>query len=109
MSVAAMVIIPENMVNKLLYIPIATERFFIKCWMPAINALELKWIACFQCGIEITKKDLPFVIDELEKIKPWISENLSYEETNFMTSRIDNLIDNLGEIFCNDDVIVFIG
>ncbi|MCL2387134.1 MAG: hypothetical protein FWC89_06235 [Defluviitaleaceae bacterium] len=109
MSVAAIIINPKDIAMDSPYIPLATENFFCEYWIPVINELELKWIACFQSGIDITRDDLPFILDELEKIKPWISENYPVEAVVFMVSRIDHLVDALREIICDDGVIVFIG
>lgn len=41
MSIAAFIQKPKNMFEGDLYTPVATEKFFVKCWMPAVEALEL--------------------------------------------------------------------
>lgn len=77
MSVLAFISTPQNEYEKSFAVPVATERIFCDCWVPTINALNLKWVTLFSSGIEITEEDLNQVIPELLKVKIWAQHNLS--------------------------------
>ena len=76
MSVLAFVLKPINDYEKHLSIPVASEPFFTKYWIPAVKELKLEWVATFSVGIDITKDDLPNVVGELLQIKEWAKTNL---------------------------------
>ncbi len=109
MSVGAMISNSRNEEEEKVYIPIASESIFKQIWLPIIKKLNLKWIACFQSGIEIEKQDSSEVINELELMLEWINKNLNDSETDTVKIRIGNLIKNLNELFTIDDRIIYIG
>ena len=91
------------------YVPIATEDFFRKCWIPAIKELNLSLTSCFQKGIDLSRKDLQELLNELKLIKHWSVDNLSIEETSHIHLRIDLLVAKLTETLITDETVVFIG
>ena len=94
MSVALLV---ENPPDNTRLVPVATERVFTEYWQPACSALNLKWVPCFQTGIELAQEDLPLVVEELAQLKCWI-ESAQNEELAPVKSRIENLISELGQL-----------
>lgn len=106
MSIAAIIIKPED-TN--FYVPVSTEAFFQRCWLPAIKELNLKIISLFNPGLDLTKNDLFHLVEELEVIKKWAEVNLNNDDFNYLKRRIDFLIVNLIEVFNSDEAIVFIG
>lgn len=109
MSVAAFINDPINEEEDNLYIPIASENFFVSYWKPACQALDLKWIPLFNIGIDITKENLPEIISELTKLQDWAKQNLSDEKSEHIRERIELLIRQFPSIFKRDDVSLFIG
>ena len=69
MSICLMVSNPINENEKCIYVPVSTERVFENYWLLAIEKLDLKWVRCFQCGIEIGKDELEPVKMELTELK----------------------------------------
>lgn len=108
MSVSAFI---SNDDNNNINIPIATEKTFQDYWMPIINQLDLKWMACFQSGIEIGRQDLNFILKDLNEMQNWIEINMSNSMRGFMLKRIKNLSEELIKIFEGkvDDIRVYIG
>ncbi|MBW5449455.1 hypothetical protein GE107_25935 [Cohnella sp. CFH 77786] len=106
LSVASIIIEPKDIQ---FYVPVSTEAFFQSCWVPAIKELNLQLISLFNPGLDLTKKDLSHLIEELEILKKWAETNLDKDEYNYMKRRIDFLIVKLIEVFTNDEVVVFIG
>ncbi|MEM8676926.1 MAG: hypothetical protein AAGF83_24195 [Cyanobacteria bacterium P01_G01_bin.67] len=66
MSVCAFISNPQDDSESSSNIPFASEPFFKQVWLPASQELELKWIPLFSNGIDITKTDLPLVIEEIK-------------------------------------------
>lgn len=72
MSVSLMISNPINENEEYFHLPISTERVFEDHWMPIITELDLKWVRCFQGGIELEKEDIEEVLKELKKMQNWI-------------------------------------
>ena len=72
MSVSLMISNPINENAEYFHLPISTERVFEDHWMPIITELDLKWVRCFQGGIELEKEDIEEVLKELKKMQNWI-------------------------------------
>ena len=111
MSVSVIIINPENDKEKQVNVPIATELFFRNQWLPLIKQMDLKWLNCFQSGIEISYEDKDDVIKELEELKKkLLSETKMGDDYLFMIRRIDNLIIEIKGIFDRrKDTILYIG
>ncbi|WP_334076647.1 hypothetical protein [Paenibacillus sanfengchensis] len=106
MSVAAMIIEPKD---RDFYVPVASEAFFCKCWIPASIELKLQYIPLFQSGVDIQKEDLPLLFQELSQLMKWSKQNLSKEDGLHLCSRVELLKTKLTEAFSEEGVIVFIG
>ncbi|WP_240647170.1 hypothetical protein [Paenibacillus nanensis] len=63
MSIAAMILNSEDEFEKKFFIPVASEAFLEECWVPAITALNLKWVNVFSVGLDMEKEDLPNVMN----------------------------------------------
>lgn len=61
-------------IKKCIYVPVSTERVFENYWLPVIEKLDLKWVRCFPCGIEMGKDELEPVKMELTELKNGLSE-----------------------------------
>ena len=111
MSVALMISNPVNEQERVFYVPIAAERAFEKYWMPVIGELGLKRAGWFQCGIEIEKEDIKFVLEELAQIQNWIVKYADSERKEQMMGRLENLCKELADILggARDDIKVYIG
>ena len=88
-----------------------TERVFENYWLPAIEKLDLKWVRCFQCGIEIGKDELEPVKMELTELKNWLVEHMNNEQGVYIRDRIDNLCMEMNQIFSKEreDIKLYIG
>lgn len=109
MSVLAFILEPTDEFEKEFSIPVASESFFNECWVPAIKALQLKWVEHFSRGIDIKKEDLDEVINELLQIREWSLDNVFEAKQEHFLYRIDLLITKLPSAYRRDNVVVFIG
>jgi hypothetical protein len=109
MGIDAFVLEGKDLARRDLYTPLITLNFFKKRWLPAIESLNLEWLRCFTSGLDLTKKELPYVLHELQKIKEWGKNNLSEGEYDYMDESITKLQNMLDEAFKHEDVVVFIG
>lgn len=111
MSICLMISNPINKNEDDYYVPISTERVFREYWHPIIIDLDLKWIKCFQSGIEIEKEDFNLVLEELMKIQEYIIRKNHNEEGKKIIERIDNLSKELRTILkdMRNDIKVYIG
>lgn len=111
MSVSLLISNPINEQESNFNVPISTEKVFQDYWMPIIEELDLKWVRCFQSGIELEKEDLEFVLKDLAKMQNWINEYMNSERGGQLIERLENLCKELVDI-SNDsrsDVKVYIG
>ncbi|WP_219836948.1 hypothetical protein [Paenibacillus sp. R14(2021)] len=106
MSVAAIILEPKDTD---FYVPVATESFFQRAWVPAIKELNLELLLLLNPGLDLTKKDLSPLIQELEKIKSWAEAKLHKDELDYLKRRIDSLKVKLIEAFNNGAITIFIG
>ena len=111
MSVSATIINPEDDKERLLNIPIASEAFFQDYWLPLIKKMDLNWLNCFQSGIEVSYEDKDDIIEELGKLRLYLSHQIVTNDNNtFMIKRLDNLINEIIRIFDGrKDTILYIG
>ena len=111
MSICLMVSNPINENEKCIYVPVSTERVFENYWLLAIEKLDLKWVRCFQCGIEIGKDELEPVKMELTELKNWLVEHMNNEQGVYIRDRIDNLCMEMNQIFSKEreDIKLYIG
>ncbi|MNI55464.1 hypothetical protein D3C76_753690 [compost metagenome] len=106
MSIAAIIIEPYNN----FYLPISTEAFFQRCWVPAIRELQLEIVSLFSDpGVDITISELPRLIKELELIQGWAVIKLAPDDLEHITKRINALLIRLPEIFRENNVTIYIG
>ncbi|MBA2937281.1 hypothetical protein HZF08_03110 [Paenibacillus sp. CGMCC 1.16610] len=87
-------------------IPVSNERFFMKCWQPAIEQLG---ISCIRNGTELRKEQLELTLLELEKLRIWAQSTLLDNDTEYMLTRIDWLLKQLPIAFITDDTVLWIG
>lgn len=109
MSIGAFIEKPNNNIEGNFYTPIATEAFFKKCWMPAIEALNLQWLKLFPIGLSLSKENISNIVSELELLNKWVKANLNEEEQKHIHERITGLEQMLEKAIVLEDVIVFIG
>lgn len=109
MSVIALILGPTNEFEQEFSIPVASESFFNECWVPAIKAMNLKWVEHFSWGLDIKKEDLDKVINELLQIREWALHNLIEAKLVHILYRIDLLITKLPTAFRRENAVVFIG
>ncbi|NBD23684.1 hypothetical protein [Paenibacillus glycinis] len=109
MSISAFMPEPSGEYEKLFNVPVATEAFFGECWEPAAEALGLRWVPLFAPGIEVTKADLPDVLEELAKLKQWAARGLDGDRQALMLARLDRLAEELPKALERDGAVVYIG
>ena len=109
MSVGVIIVSSKGDRKKNFYLPVSTEDFFNSYWLPACKQLNLRWIACFCCGIMIEREDLPAVLIELDRLKNWAIGNLEAQNLQYMTRRIDLLTTQLPLLFENGVTSIYIG
>jgi hypothetical protein len=50
-------------------VPVATASTFDVYWAPLANELGLHWVPLFRTGFPVSSADVPFVVDELLRLK----------------------------------------
>jgi hypothetical protein len=107
MSIAAIIIKPED---KQFYVPVSTEAFFERCWIPGIKELELEITSYFYSpGIDVDENQFPELTNELILLKEWAKRNLTENEFSHLVSRVDKLIEEMTVAFKEKEVIIYIG
>ncbi|CAH1054905.1 hypothetical protein [Paenibacillus pseudetheri] len=76
MAISAQILDAQNDSENRLYIPVASLSFFRECWLPGVHALGLRWTELFESGVDVTVKELPIILDELDQLKKWADLNL---------------------------------
>ncbi|KQO13750.1 hypothetical protein [Paenibacillus sp. Leaf72] len=109
MTISAFILEPQNDFERSFFIPIATEAFFKRCWLPAIQSLNLQWTAIFSTGINVEKEDVPSICGELHQIQKWAAQHLEQEEHTKLSERITRLLQELPQAFQRENAVVFIG
>lgn len=90
-------------------VPIATQDVFKRHWLPACEALALRWVPMFETGIPLEPLDIPPVLTELRVLKRW-AEQEAPEISDAIGERLDGLIAELVTLEEQAaDVEVFIG
>ncbi|GIK64619.1 MAG: hypothetical protein BroJett018_24130 [Chloroflexota bacterium] len=56
-------------------IPVAPQLGFTGDWLVVASKLELEWVPLFETGISISTENVGFIIDELEKMRDFLSAN----------------------------------
>ncbi|CAH1203865.1 hypothetical protein PAECIP111893_02095 [Paenibacillus plantiphilus] len=109
MAVSAIILEPQNEFEQHFSIPVATQNFFERFWIPAIESINTEWIAGIRYGIDVTKEDAVFLIHELSLLKDWVRINLQGDVQEKILSRIDLFETTLPTAFQRGDAVVFIG
>lgn len=109
MSVSAMIIDPEDDFERSFMLPIATESFYEKYWLPAVEELGLAWIAQFRSGTDVEQEDMPHVLEEIARLKDWVRAKLGGEPGAHMLSRLELLERELPGAYRRGGAIVYIG
>jgi hypothetical protein len=91
------------------FVPIATEEAFYKYWQPGCAALHLQWVPLFHTGLPLEPADIPLVIEELGRLKQWLSCQMESGVAQTVVVRIDQLIQALQQVQGNAQVQVSIG
>ena len=88
-----------------LTINISTTQFFNEYWEKAIKDTNVK---IFKENSQFVKSQMLDVLFELELIKKWAETNLTGINLEYMTERIENLIESIPKAFDKDDIILYI-
>jgi hypothetical protein len=92
MSVVALFTSRDGVVDS---IPVATESLFEELWGAGISVLGLEWLPLFQGGLFIELDDWPPIREELARLHRWAAEHLSEDDADYVTRRIDRLLDEV--------------
>ena len=91
------------------FVPIATEAAFQKYWQPGCAALHLHWVPLFQTGLPLSQEDIAPVVDELVRLKHWLSYQTDTTVPQTVILRIEQLIQALQKVQGDSQVDVYIG
>ncbi len=112
MTIALSIDNPISKNEKEIYIPISTENFFIKTWLPIIEKYNLKWVPLFQSGIFITKDDSKYVQKEINLLIEYCKtlSILSEQENNHLLTRLIRLKSEISHIFnIRQNITIYVG
>lgn len=88
-----------------LTINISTTQFFNEYWEKAIKDTNAK---IFKENSQFRKNQMLDVLYELELIKKWAETNLSGTNMEYMTERVQNLLDSIPKAFDDEETILYI-
>jgi hypothetical protein len=91
------------------FVPIATEAAFHKYWQPGCAALHLQWVPLFQTGLPLQQEDIASVIDELERLKHWLSCQMEAAVPQAVILRLEQLIQALQKAQRDPQIDAYIG
>ena len=91
------------------FVPITTEEAFQKYWQPGCAALHLRWVPLFHTGLPLQHEDISLVIEELERLKQWLSCRPESSVPQAVVMRIDQLLQALQNVLGDTQVAVYIG
>ncbi|MCM3172092.1 MULTISPECIES: hypothetical protein [unclassified Paenibacillus] len=107
MTIAAIIIAPTD---QGFCVPVSTESFFKRCWIPGIQSLQLEMVSYFaDPGIDLTKEHFPELVRELSLLREWANKSLEEKDATFLIGRVDFLIQKMTEVFNDEAVILYIG
>ncbi|WP_127529274.1 hypothetical protein [Paenibacillus kobensis] len=107
MSIAAIIIEPKD---SRFYVPVSTEVFFERCWLPGVKELKLELTSYFYSpGIDLNKKHFPKLINELSLLKEWAKIMLTENDCSHLIGRVDRLVEEMNVAFKDEGVIIYIG
>jgi hypothetical protein len=109
MSVVVFISDAKNEVEEKFSIPVASEQFFKKYWVHAIEELNLELLSQIEYGLELEYSELSIIIYELNRMLKWVENNLSGSDKSLMEERIKLLIEKLPEAFIDVSNKVYIG
>ena len=94
--------------------PIASEAGFVECWLPLSTLYDLEWLPQFEWGVELSKDEVPSVIQEFIRLKELLltnpPQNLPHHTIEAMVGNIDGVIMTLRAAQGDQDVrCCFIG
>ena len=92
-------------------VPIATQQLFDKYWLPVSEEIGLQWIPIFRSGLPLNMEDIPFVTDELVRLREYMLQvaTIPLEVREHAKERIDRLADELQTAQKDTDVHLYIG
>lgn len=90
-------------------VPIATEEAFHKYGQPGCAALHLQWVPLFQTGLPLKQEDIAWVIEELVRLKQWLSCHMENDVPQAVVARIDQLMQSLQKVQGDAQVALYIG
>lgn len=109
MSISVIISNPKTEYERSFCLPVSSESFFRKIWLPITLELGLKWVPLFQTGVEIQKCDLEYLFEELNNIKNFDKEKLRNKNGDHLLSRIELINRIILELFDRDDLTIYIG
>ena len=87
-------------------IPVAAQQIFMSKWLTGCAALKLEWVPLFETGIPVDRSKVGVVLDELWRLREWMTQQAGYE---YETERISRLIDGVEAASKRPDLEIFVG
>jgi len=74
-----------------IYIPIATSDAFGRYWVPGCETLGLTYVRRFEYGLVVTDFELPYVMEELSRLKDWMRSQHSEMDYEPVVERLEGV------------------
>jgi hypothetical protein len=87
-------------------VPVAAQAIFAAKWLPACSVLKLEWVPLFETGIAVEPANVEAVVQELERLRAWMTQQTGYAHESQSLTR---LIDGIEAARTNPDLEIFIG
>lgn len=91
-------------------IPVAPQHVFAEIWLPAIKALDLKWLPLFDAGYPFLKIDEDTILDIINEFKE-LREYFAHSENDTLSHiiiRFDKIISALEQALEKLEAIEYI-
>lgn len=93
--------------NDDIYIPVSTERYFIKYWEKAILDLNIK---TFGNGINLYRSDISQILIDLNNIQDWANKNIiDREDLSYILDRIKILKVDIPNLWTKNYPTLYMG
>lgn len=104
-------ILTNTSTGKDIYIPIATESFFVDFWQPIIKQYHLYYIdSIADLGYLINQENLIGLINDLKQFKECLKQsNYSQEIIDDLDERVDFIFKSIGDEVNNENVAGSVG
>jgi|SRR5882724_4554667 len=98
MSISLIIYKPKNESQRMISVPVATERFFSDYWKPNALGLGLELVPQFSSGIVVGEEELNDIRRELSILRSWAVGQNETPESVHVIDRIDRVMAALPDL-----------